>query len=212
MKKPKPCSIAAPATPTIPASSAPSMSPLPTGSPSTCSRSLPIATENSSSARSPNPASIHFRAHAVSCSPREAHYMFVSETGIARIIQRTCDIMKENKIDDPSGVRCTRRHRSPNHPALSQFPFTASALDLYGSRRFLHRRELFHQRRLKGRFREIKLADDHILAESDLHRLGSHRRQNCRQASPPRSPRSSERLRDDCIGRKSKTASPAGKR
>ena len=35
----------------------------------------------------------------------EAHHMFVGETGVSRIIQRTCEVMKENKIDDPADVR-----------------------------------------------------------------------------------------------------------
>src|SRR6266481_5146718 len=31
----------------------------------------------------------------------EAHHMFVGETGVSRIIQRTCEVMKENKVEDP---------------------------------------------------------------------------------------------------------------
>src|SRR5260370_28122 len=34
-----------------------------------------------------------------------AHHMFVGETGVGRIIQRTCEVMKENKVEDPSDVR-----------------------------------------------------------------------------------------------------------
>src|SRR5712672_1756120 len=30
----------------------------------------------------------------------EAHHMFVGETGVSRIIQRTCELMKEHKTDD----------------------------------------------------------------------------------------------------------------
>jgi len=35
----------------------------------------------------------------------EAHHMFVGESGISRIIQRTCEVMKENKVDAPADVR-----------------------------------------------------------------------------------------------------------
>jgi benzoyl-CoA 2,3-dioxygenase component B len=48
VKKPNPCSRAAPVTPIIRASSALSTSPRPTGSPSTCLPSLPTATASSS--------------------------------------------------------------------------------------------------------------------------------------------------------------------
>ena len=52
---------------TIRASSAPSTSARPTGSPSSCSPSSPIATERCSSQPSPKAASIHSRAPAASC-------------------------------------------------------------------------------------------------------------------------------------------------
>src|ERR1019366_3962413 len=35
----------------------------------------------------------------------EAHHMFVGESGVSRILQRTCEVMKENNIDAPSDVR-----------------------------------------------------------------------------------------------------------
>src|SRR3981189_1411898 len=35
----------------------------------------------------------------------EAHHMFVGETGVGRILQRTCELMKEHKVEDPSDVR-----------------------------------------------------------------------------------------------------------
>ena len=30
----------------------------------------------------------------------EAHHMFVGETGVGRVVQRTCDLMKEHDTDD----------------------------------------------------------------------------------------------------------------
>src|SRR5438045_5596646 len=35
----------------------------------------------------------------------EAHHMFVGETGIGRIVQRTAEVMAETKLDDPDHVR-----------------------------------------------------------------------------------------------------------
>src|SRR2546430_11360601 len=47
--------------------------------------------------------------------------LFVGETGVSRIIQRTCDVMKENKVEDPArseerrvGKECRSRW-SPYH-------------------------------------------------------------------------------------------------
>src|ERR1044072_443839 len=34
----------------------------------------------------------------------EAHHMFVGETGISRVVQRTCEAMKEAGISDPTDV------------------------------------------------------------------------------------------------------------
>jgi benzoyl-CoA 2,3-dioxygenase component B len=35
----------------------------------------------------------------------EAHHMFVGETGVLRIVDRTAQLMKDNKVDDPAKVR-----------------------------------------------------------------------------------------------------------
>ena len=39
----------------------------------------------------------------------EAHHMFVGETGVQRIVQRTCEAMREAGIDDPHGHRTRAR-------------------------------------------------------------------------------------------------------
>ena len=49
----------------------------------------------------------------------EAHHMFVGETGISRVVQRTCEAMKEAGISDPDRYRQgarARRDRSADHP------------------------------------------------------------------------------------------------
>jgi benzoyl-CoA 2,3-dioxygenase component B len=35
----------------------------------------------------------------------EAHHMFVGESGVSRVIQRTCQVMNELKTDDPKKLR-----------------------------------------------------------------------------------------------------------
>src|SRR6201996_7416258 len=95
----------------------------------------------------------------------EPHHMFVGETGVARIIQRTCDIMKENKIDDPSDVRALGVIDLQTIQRYLNFHYSVT-LDLYGSDVSSNAANYFTSG-LKGRFRETKLTDDRILAESD---------------------------------------------
>src|ERR1700710_1016012 len=39
----------------------------------------------------------------------EAHHMYVGETGIGRVLQRTCEAMKERGIEDPNAVEKVRK-------------------------------------------------------------------------------------------------------
>ena len=48
----------------------------------------------------------------------EAHHMFVGETGIARIIERTCQLMKESRL--LRGRAQARRHRPADDPEAHQ--------------------------------------------------------------------------------------------
>ena len=50
----------------------------------------------------------------------EAHHLFVGESGIGRIIARTCELMKQHNTDRIGDVW---RHRSRHHSAIHQFPF-----------------------------------------------------------------------------------------
>ena len=51
----------------------------------------------------------------------EAHHMFVGETGVMRIIQRTCAAMNELRTDDPDAYPGGRGHRPADLAALHQF-------------------------------------------------------------------------------------------
>ena len=54
----------------------------------------------------------------------EAHHMFVGESGVQRIIQRTCELMKEHKTDD---VRSLGAHRPADHAEVPQLPLLGVA-------------------------------------------------------------------------------------
>jgi benzoyl-CoA 2,3-dioxygenase component B len=95
----------------------------------------------------------------------EAHHMFVGETGVSRIIQRTCDVMKENKIDSPSDVRAMGVIDLQTIQRYINFHFSVT-IDLYGSDVSSNAAN-YYSNGLKGRFEETKIADDHVLAEAE---------------------------------------------
>ena len=94
----------------------------------------------------------------------EAHHMFVGETGVGRIIQRTCQIMKENNIDDPSDVRALGVIDLNTIQRYLNFHYSVT-LDLYGSDVSSNAANYFTTG-LKGRFEETKIDDDHVLSDS----------------------------------------------
>src|SRR5579859_4662557 len=94
----------------------------------------------------------------------EAHHMFVGETGVSRIIQRTCEVMKENQIDDPADVRALGVIDLQTIQRYLNFHYSVT-LDLYGSDVSSNAAN-YYTSGLKGRFRETKLEDDHILRDA----------------------------------------------
>jgi benzoyl-CoA 2,3-dioxygenase component B len=95
----------------------------------------------------------------------EAHHMFVGETGVSRIVQRTCEVMKENKIDDPSEVRAMGVIDLQTMQRYINFHFSVT-IDLYGSDVSSNAAN-YYSNGLKGRFEETKISDDHVLAEAE---------------------------------------------
>src|SRR5919205_982453 len=97
----------------------------------------------------------------------EAHHMFVGETGVGRIIERTCEAMKAAGVDDPTDIERVRRLGVIDLPTVQKkinlhFSLT---LDLFGSEISTNAANAFHAG-LKGRFREDKLEDDHKLEDA----------------------------------------------
>jgi benzoyl-CoA 2,3-dioxygenase component B len=97
----------------------------------------------------------------------EAHHMFVGETGVTRVIQRTCEAMKEAGITDPFDIARVRKLGVIDLPTIQKkanlhFSLT---LDLFGNEISTNAANAFHAG-LKGRYRENRLTDDHKLETS----------------------------------------------
>ena len=95
----------------------------------------------------------------------EAHHMFVGETGVSRIVQRTCEVMKENNIEDPSDVRAMGVIDLQTIQRYINFHFSVT-IDLYGSDVSSNAAN-YYTSGLKGRFEETKISDDHVLAAAE---------------------------------------------
>ncbi len=94
----------------------------------------------------------------------EAHHMFVGETGIGRIIQRTCEAMKEAGIDDPTDIERVRALGVIDLPTMQKklnLHYSVT-LDLFGSEISTNAANAFNAG-VKGRFRETSIDDDHKL-------------------------------------------------
>jgi benzoyl-CoA 2,3-dioxygenase component B len=93
----------------------------------------------------------------------EAHHMFVGESGVARIVQRTCQVMKELKTDDPLAIRAAGVIDLPTLQRYINFHYSVT-LDLFGADQSSNA-ATFYGSGLKGRFEEAKRNDDHLLKE-----------------------------------------------
>ena len=98
---------------------------------SSCSRCSPTATASSSSARSPSRASIRSRARRASCSPRKRTTCSWARPASSRVVQRTCEVMNEQKTDDPATPRALGGIDLPTHPAVPEL-LVQLTLDLFG--------------------------------------------------------------------------------
>jgi benzoyl-CoA 2,3-dioxygenase component B len=130
----------------------------------------------------------------------EAHHMFVGETGVTRIIQRTCEAMKAAGITDPHDIARVRKLGVIDLPTIQKkanlhFSLT---LDLFGNEISTNAANAFHAG-LKGRYRENRLDDDHKLEHSTypvLRLIGG----NIQNEDAPALSALNMRLRDDYVG------------
>jgi benzoyl-CoA 2,3-dioxygenase component B len=91
----------------------------------------------------------------------EAHHMFVGESGMSRVIQRTCQVMNELKTDDPAKLRAAGVIDLPTLQRYLNFHFSVT-IDLFGADESSNA-ATFYSTGLKGRFEEGKRTDDHVL-------------------------------------------------
>ncbi len=101
----------------------------------------------------------------------EAHHMFVGESGVGRIIQRTCEAMKEAGITDPYDVEAVRELGVIDLPTLQKkanFHISVSR-DLFGAEVSTNGANAFNAG-LKGRYQETRIEDDHQL-EDDVYEV-----------------------------------------
>jgi benzoyl-CoA 2,3-dioxygenase component B len=97
----------------------------------------------------------------------EAHHMFVGETGVGRTIERTCQVMAENGIDDPFEIDRIRALGVIDLPTIQKklnLHYTLS-LDLFGQEVSTNAANAFTAG-IKGRYMEHRLDDDHQLTNA----------------------------------------------
>ncbi|HXH46822.1 MAG TPA: benzoyl-CoA 2,3-epoxidase subunit BoxB [Bradyrhizobium sp.] len=97
----------------------------------------------------------------------EAHHMFVGETGITRVVQRTCDAMRAAGITDPTDIAKVRALGVIDLPTIQKklnLHYTLS-LDLFGSEVSTNAANAFNAG-IKGRYHETQIDDDHQLKSS----------------------------------------------
>ncbi|NBO40321.1 MAG: benzoyl-CoA 2,3-epoxidase subunit BoxB [Betaproteobacteria bacterium] len=91
----------------------------------------------------------------------EAHHMFVGESGISRVIQRTCAAMNELKTDDVGKLRAAGVIDLPTIQRYLNFHFSVT-IDLFGADESSNA-ATFYSTGIKGRYEESKRDDDHVL-------------------------------------------------
>ena len=84
----------------------------------------------------------------------EAHHMFIGETGVGRVVQRTCDLMNEHDTDDIrqyGGIDLNTLQKYLN------FHFSVSS-DLFGQELSTNAANYYNMG-IKGRYNESKISN-----------------------------------------------------
>ena len=123
----------------------------------------------------------------------EAHHMYVGETGVARTLQRACEVMREHRTDD---VRKFGAIDLPTMQKYVNFHFSVSE-DLFGAEQSTNAANYFTQG-LKGRYQEARLKDDHKL-EDEPYAIVVNDAGALHTSEVPALTAINERLRDDYI-------------
>ena len=126
----------------------------------------------------------------------EAHHMFVGESGVSRVIQRTCQMMNELKTDDPQKLREAGVIDLPTIQRYLNFHFSVT-IDLFGADQSSNA-ATFYSTGIKGRFEEGKRNDDHQL-KNEVYRVLEIRDGRLVEKEVPMLNALNEVLRDDFI-------------
>jgi benzoyl-CoA 2,3-epoxidase subunit B len=127
----------------------------------------------------------------------EAHHMFVGESGIARVIQRTCEVMRAHKVEAPDQLRALGVIDFATLQRYLNFHYSVT-LDLFGSDVSSNAATYFSCG-LKGRYGETKIDDDHALNDA-TYMVGDVADGKVVEREAPALSALNERLRDDYIG------------
>jgi benzoyl-CoA 2,3-dioxygenase component B len=126
----------------------------------------------------------------------EAHHMFVGESGITRILKRTCEVTKEHKLENSAAVRAMGVIDLETMQKYLNFHFSVT-IDLFGSDASSNAAS-YYTTGLKGRYEETKIEDDHMLADAEypVYEVSSGK---IVTKNVPALTALNERLRDDYI-------------
>ena len=124
----------------------------------------------------------------------EAHHMFVGESGVARIVQRTCEVMRAQNLVEPSQVRAQGAIDLETLQRFVNFHYSVT-LDLFGSE-ISSNAANYYTGALKGRYAEANISDDHSLA-GDSYTVGEIAEGEIRNHQVPALTALNARLRDD---------------
>jgi benzoyl-CoA 2,3-dioxygenase component B len=123
----------------------------------------------------------------------ESHHMFIGTTGIARTIQRTCELLREHGTED------VRRFGGIDLPLVQRYMnlHYSVSLDLFGNELSTNAATYFTTG-LKGRYQETKREDDHRLLDAS-YPVPSLDGGRLRTVEAPALNAMNESLRDDYI-------------
>jgi benzoyl-CoA 2,3-epoxidase subunit B len=124
----------------------------------------------------------------------EAHHMFVGESGVARALQRTCEVMRDHNLTDPSQVRAKGVIDLDTIQRFVNFHYSVT-LDLFGSE-ISSNAASYYTDGLKGRYEEGKFSDDHSL-NNDVYPVPEIENGEIVIRSAPALTALNARLRDD---------------
>jgi benzoyl-CoA 2,3-dioxygenase component B len=126
----------------------------------------------------------------------EAHHLFVGESGIARVLQRTAEVAKRIGSEAPDKLRAEGVIDFDTVQRYLNFHYSVT-LDLYGSEVSTNAAN-FYTMGLKGRFEETKIDDDHKLAGA-TYMVPAMQGGGIVQEGVPALTALNERLRDDYV-------------